>query len=82
MGIDQIDWEPDAMFKIEAGLTAYLDQLQTFVLDGERDESFETQTGQPFDGCDVCFTREVLAYLVPRIAELVRSGDIWWPTDD
>lgn len=81
MGISEIDWNPEGMFKVEAGLTHYLDQLQTFMLDGQSD-SFETESGEPFCGCDVCFTREVMAYLVPRIARLVKEGDIWWPTDN
>lgn len=79
--ISKVDWDSDRMFTVEAGLTHYLDQLQTYLFDGLADDSFETESGAPFCGCDTCFTREVMAFLVPRIYDLVMEGSLWAAKD-
>jgi hypothetical protein len=38
--------------------------------------NFETLSGQPFCGCDTCYTREQLYFLVPRIIKAYKEGKI------
>lgn len=76
MELDKWEWEPEPLWKVETGLTAYLDQLTAAVYDGE-DYLMATESGLPFCGCSTCTTREIMAWLVPRISELHEQGKIW-----
>ena len=42
----------------------------------EIENDFETLSGQPFCGCDVCYIREQLFFLIPRIVEAYKTGKI------
>ena len=35
-------------------------------------EDFATVTDAPFCGCDICMTRETLAFLLPKIIDLYK----------
>lgn len=37
---------------------------------------FETLSGEPFCGCSICFTREQLFFLVPKIIKAYKNGQI------
>jgi hypothetical protein len=45
-------------------------------IDGEEPDNFETLSGQPFCGCQTCYTREQLFFLVPRIITAYNEGKI------
>lgn len=45
-------------------------------IDGEEPDGFETLSGQPFCGCQTCYTREQLFFLVPRIIKAYNEGKI------
>lgn len=77
MELDDWEWEPDAMWKIETGLRAYLDQLMGAIFDYESDYFLATESGLPFCGCTTCTTREIMAFLVPRVGELHEKGQLW-----
>lgn len=46
------------------------------VIDGEEPDDFETLSGEPFCGCQTCYTREQLHFLIPRISEALSKGKI------
>lgn len=77
MELDGWEWEPEAMWKVETGLCAYMDQLMGSVYDYETEYLMSTESGLPFCGCTTCTTREILAYLVPRIGDLKDKGKLW-----
>lgn len=60
---------------LQASVAEYMDTL-IFGIDAEDDEEPETETGIPFCGCDVCYWREVLAYVTPRIMDGQENGHI------
>ena len=39
-------------------------------------EGFETVSGQPFCGCEVCEGREAIMWLMPRLIDAYRDGII------
>lgn len=43
---------------------------------------FETLSGQPFCGCETCYVREELWFLVPRIIAAYKEGKIVVPEDE
>ena len=47
----------------------------------EENNDFQTLSGQPFCGCDVCYTREQLFFLVPRIIDAYKTGKIVIPNE-
>jgi hypothetical protein len=48
----------------------------------ELEEDFETLSGQPFCGCSTCYVREELFFLIPRILEAYKNGQIVDKTDE
>lgn len=42
----------------------------------EEGEAFETLSGEVFCGCQTCFTREQLFFLVPKIIRAYKDGQI------
>lgn len=61
--------------EVQAGLSEYIDNL-IYGVDSDEEEYHETESGQPFCGCDVCYWREVLTYATSRILEGQRQGKI------
>lgn len=57
------------------GVQQYTDALYDAVYDGEED-TVETITGYTFCGCEDCFWRETLTYLVPKIIAGYREGKV------
>jgi hypothetical protein len=45
-------------------------------VDGEEPDDFQTLSGQPFCGCNTCYTREQLFFLTPRILDAYKNGQI------
>lgn len=66
---------PDELWSkdLEQGVMRYTDSLYESVYE---DISVDTLTGELFCGCDTCFWRETLSYLVPRIIEGYKNGKI------
>lgn len=54
--------------RIENGLHDYRFELASALLD---DQDIDTESGQPYCGCDTCEVRELLAYITPRLVPLV-----------
>jgi hypothetical protein len=69
------DWDEAELKDLEESYVRYMDQLTEYVM-GEIDD-VEIESTDPFCGCDVCWTRETLAFLMPRILDLYQSGHIW-----
>jgi len=75
MALDDWDFDSDAMHVVETSLVHYFDQLSSGLMDNGY--FFETESGMPFCGCTTCTCREILAWLVPRIAEMHEKGKLW-----
>ena len=61
-----------AVVEVEDGLAGYMIRLYESLDDDTVDGT--TFSGLPFCGCDVCQTRETLAWLVPTILTLQQGG--------
>ena len=59
--------------ELEKGLEEYMDTLAMGV---DSDEDAETETGVPYCGCSDCHSRETISWLVPRIAQGLKTGKI------
>lgn len=59
--------------KLQADLEEYMDACVDSV-DG--DEEIETVSEEPFCGCNVCYYREIIMWLVPEIIDAYRAGII------
>lgn len=51
--------------ELESGLAEYIDDLMFTIEDEEG--GMPTVTGEPFCGCDTCYWREILSFVVPKI---------------
>jgi len=60
---------------LEAEYEEYMWNCESMV-DGEEPDGFVTLSGQPFDGCSTCYTREQLFFLVPRIIDAAQKGQV------
>lgn len=60
--------------QLEASLSEYVDALLSGVDDDT--SQTDTETGQVFCGCDVCYWREILAYVTPRIIDGFLNGQV------
>ena len=69
------DWDEHELKDLEDSYVRYMDQLTEYVM-GEIDD-VETESTDPFCGCDVCWTRETLAFLMPRVINMYKAGHIW-----
>lgn len=71
--INDESWASD----LQRGVQQYTDALYESVYEDEDDGiSSNTLSGIAFCGCDDCFWREALTYLVPRILEGAQEGKI------
>lgn len=59
---------------LEREYTNYMDNCESLIDDDEN--GFVTLSGQPFCGCDVCYVREQLFFLVPRIIHAYKEGKV------
>jgi hypothetical protein len=50
--------------------------------DNMGEEDFTTLSGEPFDGCQNCYTREQLFFLVPKIIAAYKEGKIVFTEDE
>lgn len=50
---------------LQEGLENYI--MGLFDEEDDNGEPLETESGEPFCGCNTCEYREVLAYVVPRV---------------
>ena len=46
------------------------------MVDGEEPDDFETISGEPFCGCGTCYSREQLLFLIPKIADALKKGQV------
>jgi hypothetical protein len=64
---------------MEKGLAEYMERLWEGVDADPEDvpeDFFDTITGQAFCGCDVCVSRETLAFVTPLIIRAYIRGDV------
>ena len=69
--VDQ-QWAED----LERGVEAYTDMLFEAIYEGTEEEISETVSGEPFFGCNRCFWRETLFYIVPKLLKGYEEGKI------
>lgn len=71
--IEDVEWAR----QLESDFQDYVWSCETS-LDYEEDEDveFETLSGEIFCGCQTCFTREQLFFLVPKIIKAYKNGQI------
>ena len=69
--IDQ-EWAEE----LERGVEAYTDMLFEARYEGTEEELTETLSGEPFCGCNRCFWRETLFYVVPKLLKGYEEGKI------
>ena len=68
--------------ELENEYTTYMANCESQI-DAEDDkEEFETLSGQPFCGCETCYVREELFFLVPRIIAAYKKGQIVIPENE
>jgi hypothetical protein len=60
---------------LEQNFEEYLWNCES-TIDADEPNGFEPLSGQPFCGCQTCYTREQLFFLVPRIIEAYKEGKI------
>lgn len=72
-------WSQD----LENEFTEYISNCESLIdrefyegTDFYESTEFETLSGQPFCGCETCYVREQLWFLVPRIIDGYKKGKI------
>lgn len=71
---DGISFNSEWVEGLELQFHQYMDQMMRAVY--EDDDTYEGASSQPFCGCETCVTREILAFLLPRIGRGFDSGFI------
>ena len=62
--------------ELELSVESYTDSLMNKIYEGDAEEVLETESGEPFCGCNRCFWRETLVYLVPRLLQGHEKGKV------
>ena len=62
--------------ELERGVEAYTDMLFEAIYEGTEEEITETLSGEPFCGCNRCFWRETLFFIVPKLLNGYEEGKI------
>ena len=71
------EWDEEPVRFLERGLEEYLDSLFESVLEGSNlDDEVETKSGDMFCGCEVCFIRESIAFVLPQVVTMWERGQI------
>ena len=65
-----------AVTRLQEDLAEYMYQM-----DGEDLPDWESPSGYPYCGCDVCNARELLVTVVPLVAEAAEAGRIRRPEE-
>lgn len=68
---DGITFNSEWVEALEIQFNQYMDAMMTATYE---QSVWEGASAQPFCGCETCITREILAFLVPRIARGFDSG--------
>lgn len=66
-------------FNLQSAFMDYMDMCWASAYDESDDPSldgFETISGEPFCGCDVCVGRESIMFLIPRIIDAYKDGKL------
>lgn len=69
--IEDLDWARE----LEEAYDEYQWACES-VIDGEEPDDFTTITGEPFCGCNTCYSREQISFLAPRIIKAYLEGKI------
>jgi len=73
--LSELDWDEDAMQFLQRGLQRYMDEIFDAILEGD-DRDMVTESGEPFCGCETCYVRETLAFLLPRLVYMFIKGQV------
>ena len=68
--------DPEWAEELERGVEIYTDMLFEAIFEGSEEEINETVSGEPFCGCNRCFWRETLFYVVPKLLKGYEEGKI------
>lgn len=68
------EWDYEPMKSIEDRFIRYMDHLQDVAYGDAVD--YTTESGDPFCGCEVCYARESMAFLMPKFLDLYGAGAI------
>lgn len=75
--------------ELENEFTEYISNCESLIdaefyvgTDLEVDTEFQTLSGQPFCGCETCYVREQLWFLVPRIIDGYKKGKVIVPENE
>jgi hypothetical protein len=69
--------DPKWAEELERGVETYTDMLfEAIYPEGADEEVTETLSGEPFCGCNRCFWRETLFYIVPKLLHGYEEGKI------
>lgn len=81
--IQKFDWDQHPIEMLELEYENYLNLLFETLIVNENLEDGEdplpeppTESGTDFCGCDICCTRETMAFLMPRFITLYEQGYI------
>jgi hypothetical protein len=75
--IENVEWSK----ALEEEYQEYMWQCES-TIDGEEEDGFTPLSGEPFCGCDTCYTREQLFFLVPKIIRAYKEGDVTLTEED
>ena len=76
------DFDVEAMEMLENSFHVFTDGLLMHVMDEPGFEDFQTASGEPYCGCEVCDVREIFAFLIPAVLHLYEQKLIWKVVDD
>jgi hypothetical protein len=73
--------DPEWSMQLESEYEEYIWDCEEHIDYDPDDERLDTQpnptlSGEPFCGCQTCYTREQLFFLVPRIIKAYKEGKI------
>lgn len=70
---DGIEFNSEWMEGVQLQFHQYMESMMVAV---DREEAWVGSSGRNFCGCEWCISREILAFLVPRLTRGVSSGMI------
>lgn len=68
------EWDYKPMKFVEDSFMRYMDYLNSVFY--EDIDEYITESKEPFCGCEQCYAREYMAFLMPKFLDLYRAGAI------
>ena len=70
--INDVEWAED----LEKRFELYMDQLAECIDNLDPENSFETLSGEPYCGCNVCYHREIITFISKEVLLAAKSNKI------